>query len=240
MNGQYPAIALALLLGGCAASDDNKSNTPDMVPVENANETPPAETATATAIAAAATSATPTIASVSLVQDCPDAKAEARSMADPKLNAPKTLAPSMPAPKKKQSKSKRKGDSAGGFVQPCSQSTVQLAFAGQAGASAMVSLKEVRLKSADGKALGTLAPRAPSIWTEASGYQAWDGVLTPGADHKTSYKLGLPDWSAVETTLGGSSYGKMYTVEIDVEIDGTVTTLTSPQVERARPQIVKT
>lgn len=229
-----------MLLGGCAASDDNKSNTPDIPVVESETETAPiavpvVETETPTATAGVAT---PTISSVKLVQDCPDAKAN--SMTQPKPSAPKTFAPSMPPEKKKrEAKSKRKGDSAGGFRQPCTQSTVQLAFAGQTGASAMVSVKEVRLLSAEGKALGTMTPRAPSIWKE-TGYEAWDGVLSPGADHKASYKLSLPDWSAVETTLGGSSYGKMYKVEVDVDIDGTVTTLTSPQVERARPQIVKT
>jgi hypothetical protein len=226
-----------MLLGGCAASDDNKSNTPDIPAVESETDTAPVpdtpvETETPTATSGAAT---PTISSVKLVQDCPDAKAN--SMTKP--SAPKTFAPSMPDAKKKRSKSKRKGDSAGGFRQPCTQSTVQLAFAGQTGASATVSVKEVRLLSTEGKALGTMTPRAPSIWKE-TGYEAWDGVLSPGADHKASYKLSLPDWSAVETALGGSSYGKMYQVEVDVEIDGTLTTLTSPQVERARPQIVKT
>ncbi len=237
MKAHYPAIALAMLACGCAASDDGKSNTPETPVIESANGPgPTGETEIPTATLAAAT---PTISSVRLVQDCPDAKAQASSTTEAKSNSTLIAAPSMPASKKKRVRSKRKGDSTGGFRQPCTQSTVQLAFAGQTGSSATVLLKEVRLRSADGKALGTLTPRAPSIWKE-TGYEAWDGVLTPGADHKASYKLSIPDWSAVETTLGGSSFGKMYTVEIDVDIDGKVTTLTSPQVERARPQIVKT
>jgi hypothetical protein len=50
----------------------------------------------------------------------------------------------------------------------------------------------------------------------------------------------VPNWAEVETTLGKSSFGQMYTVEVDLDIDGQATTLSSPQFERGRPQIIKT
>ena len=176
--------------------------------------------------AAGATVATPSIASVQLIQDCPDHKSQAK--------ANSALAPSTGGKKEK-----RKHDSAGSFQQPCSQSTLQLAFTGQQGESSVATLRAVRLQLAEGKALGALATRMPTIWN-TSGYEAWDGTIQPGADYKASYKLSVPDWSAVERTLGGSSYGQMYIVEVDVEIDGKSTTLTSPQFERGRPLMNKT
>lgn len=240
MKSLCPALAFALLLGGCAASDDNKSNSPELPPAEAVAE-PASEVegeANTEPVAVATTPARASIASVQLKQNCPDPKPQAESKAAPAAKPSKSFAPSMPAPKReRQAKSKRKGDRA--WSPPCSQSTVQIAFAAQAGAAAQVSLQGLRLLGADGKTLATLESRMPTIW-QAGTYQIWDGVLAPGADYKTSYKISVPDWNAVETKLGGSSYGQMYTVEIDVEIDGQVTTLKSPQVERGRPQIIKT
>lgn len=210
---------MSLLLGSCAASEDNKSNAPKPaeVPV-----IAPVAASDASAVAAPKL-ALPSIASVQLIQDCPDPKME-------RVKADRADEPMV--------KRKRKAGS-GPMHQPCTQSTVQLAFTGQGPKSATVKLKEVRLLTAEGKPLGTLASRMPSIWKD-SGYEAWDGVLAPDSDHKASYKLSLPDWSAVETTLGVSSFGAMYTLEVDVDIEGTVTTIKSPQFERGRPQIIKT
>lgn len=219
MKRRYAAIAMSLLLGSCAASEDNKSNAPK--PAETPIATPVA--ASDAAAVAVAKLAIPSVASVQLVQDCPDPKSEQAKadMADEPMR-----------------KAKRKAGS-GPLQQPCTQSTIQLAFTGQGPKSASVRLKEVRLLSADGKALGTLASRMPSIWKD-SGYEAWDGVLAPDSDQKASFKLSLPDWSAVEAALGGSSFGPMYTLEVDVDIEGTVTTVRSPQFERGRPEIIKT
>lgn len=232
MRRQYSAIAFAVLLGACAASDDSKSNAP----VAPSGEIAAAGEGTTTGLTPEpevipeTATATPSIASVQLKQDCPDPKSQAKGSS--------ALAPGIG-----NKKAKRKRDSSSGsFQQPCSQSTLQLAFTGQQGKSSVATLKAVRLQLADGTGLGSLATRMPTIWIleEESRYVVWDGTIEPGVDHKASYKLSVPDWGAIETTLGGSSYGRMYTVEVDVEIDGKVTTLTSPQFERGRPQIMKT
>ncbi|MCP4447974.1 MAG: hypothetical protein GY811_21955 [Myxococcales bacterium] len=117
---------------------------------------------------------------------------------------------------------------------------MQLAFSKTGKTGAKVELKEVRLLSADGQTLAPLAVRLPTRWAPEGGYEAWDGMLAPNAEEKASYKLSLPDWSAVEKSLGESSYGAMFILEVDVDIAGTVTTIRSPQFERSRPQIIRT
>jgi hypothetical protein len=220
---RFSAITLCFLLGSCAASDESKPETPKVVAPEEVAEEP--------AASPASKMAAPSIASVRLVQDCPDKELASVTAPAPELaKAEKS---------NRAAKSKRKADSAGGFMQPCTQSTVQLAFTGQGSASATVALKEVRLASADGKALGTLSPRKPTIWKEG-GYDAWDGALPAEVDSKVSYKLSLPDWQAVEAAIGGTSFGPMYILEIDVDVGGTVTTIRSPEFERGRAEIVKT
>ena len=230
MTRRYSAIALSLLASACAANEDGNSKTPSAPAT-----TPPAvaEVAAPTVdAAAAAPHAMPSIASVQLVQDCPDPVPAAG--AAPHADPPKPMPPA-------QGKAKRKRDSASGsFVQPCTQSTVQLAFTGQGASESVVALAGVRLLSADDTPLATLTPRMPTIWQPEGGYVAWDGVLSTEPDQKVSYKLSVPDWAKVEATLGGSSYGQMYVLEIDVKLDGTTTTVRSSQFERARPQIIKT
>lgn len=235
-------MTFSVLLGACAASDDNKSSAPvapssDIAPTAAPTTEP--EVVPEVVQEAPTTIATPSIASVQIKQDCPDPKVQPMG-GSPKPAASMGFAASEPAPgaSRKRAKSRSPGNGSG-FRAFCSQSTLQLSFTGQEGKSSSVALKQVRLQSADGKALGSLASRLPTIWKE-SGYEVWDGTLEPGADHKTSYKLSVPNWSDVEATLGGSSYGKMFTVEVDVEIDGQLTTLTSPQFERGRPQNIRT
>jgi hypothetical protein len=159
---------------------------------------------------------------VQLVQDCPDPKKEAAKS---------------DKPDSKMKAKRAKGS--GPLVQPCTQSNVQIAFAGKGAPGATVKIGAVRLMAVDGKELATLSVRMPSLWHDG-GYQDWDGVLAPGADHKASYKLSIPDWSAVETALGVSSYEQMYTLEVEVDVGGVVTKIVSPQFERAQPMMIKT
>tara|TARA_R110002096_G_scaffold433887_4_gene653872 strand:+ start:8056 stop:8610 length:555 start_codon:yes stop_codon:yes gene_type:complete len=166
------------------------------------------------------------IASVQLAQDCPDAKTASKA----------DTASSSEPPAKMKAKRAR---GAGPLVQPCTQSNVQIAFTGKGAASAPVAIEAVRLMSADGTELATLAVRMPSLWVE-SGYQAWDGVLGADSDQKASYKLSVPTWSEIDRQLGGSSFEQMYTLEMEVDIGGTVSTITSPQFERAQPLMIKT
>lgn len=247
-----------MILGACAASEDSKATAPaGEVPSANLPVTAPApapEVAPEAPPEVATVAATASIASVQLNQDCPDARAQSKASPKNKSSASMAFAPSMlepgpggsakgmSQPRSRNKKSRRRP--------PCTQSTLQLAFTGQQGESSVATVKAVRLKSADGKDLGALATRMPTVWKDA-GYEPWDGTIEPGTDLKTSYKISVPDWSAVEKTLGGRSYGKMYTVEVDVEIRGEVTTVTSaefkreatlksPEFERVMPQNVRT
>lgn len=172
----------------------------------------------------------PSIASARLVQDCPDAKTASAIPA----------AEAVPAPKMSAKRRRKAADASGeSFRQPCTQSSVQLAFTGTSSNADAVALTEIRLLTVDGKALGTLSARSPSHW-DGNVYVPWDGKLTPNSENKASYKLSIPDWSAVEAATGKGSYETMYVLEADVDIAGTVTTVRSPQFERGRPQIIRT
>lgn len=217
------ALLTPLLLVGCAASEDSTSQT--KAPIVDKPVLAPAASTDAAPVATGS-NATPSIASVQLIQDCPDPKKEL---------AKSDMALDEPTSKRKA----KRAPGAGPLRQPCTQSTLQMAFVGQGSTSARVKLGEIRLLTKGGQSLGTLAHRAPSLW-KSSGYEAWDELLAANADSQASYKLSLPDWAAVEAAIGSSSYGQMYVVEVDVDIDGTITTVTSPEFERGRPQIIKT
>jgi len=227
MRRYFPVFALSLLLVGCQKEESKSSDTTTADPprAEVSEDPPPPEEPVAQAVAS--------ISSARLTQDCPDPEEAA------KPDAKSRMAP-------KSSKSKRKGDSAGPFMQPCSQSNMQIAFkttqamhVGQTGHESRVAIREVRLLSAEGKPLSTISARMPTVWQEG-GYTAWNRVLLPGQDLQVSYKLGLPDWSAVEATTGASSFGPMYVLEVELELAGDLVTILSPQFERGRAEIVKT
>lgn len=214
MKRRYAGLCLTFVLASCASEESKPKTIAGSTPAVTA-PTPALDAAASAKVAVAS------IASVQIAQDCPDPKREAKAdRAALKMKA-------------------KRAKGSGPLTQPCTQSTVQIAFTGKGTGSATVKIAAVRLKSADGKGLATLAVRMPSIWKK-SGYETWDGVLSADSDSKASYKLSVPEWSAVETAVGRSSFDQMYTLEVEIEIGGTVTTLTSPQFERSRPLMIKT
>lgn len=152
------------------------------------------------------------IASVTLLEDCPDA---AKVTSDSDM------------------------DSEEGYIEPCGQSTMQIAVTGQGEASATLEIVEVRLLDPKGSPLEIIKSREPTIWKD-NGYTPWDQVVLPKTNVKVSYKLSLGDWSKVEKTLGGSSYGPKFFIEADVEIGGVRKTIRSNKVARVSPEIVDT
>lgn len=221
MKRQFAVVCASLVLASCSSEESKpRANT-------GGGASPPITTPVLVfdAAAAPAVVAVASIASVQLAQDCPDAKVDSKS----------DTSSSEPPAKMKAKRAKGSGP----LVQPCTQSNVQIAFTGKGAASTTVAIGAVRLMSADGTELATLAVRMPSLWKE-SGYQAWDGVLDADADQKASYKLSVPTWSEIDRKLGGNSFGHMYTLEVEVDIGGTVSTITSPQFERAQPLMIKT
>jgi hypothetical protein len=176
------------------------------------------------------------VASVQMIQDCPDTEVEAPPSEGGSASQEKSA--SMPAPgavAKRRSADVAEGDS---FRQPCDQSTMQLAFEALGDQPVSVEIKAIRIMS-DCKSVGEVASRKPKIFVD-SVYQAWDQRVTPGGPVQASYKLAMPAWDKVETAIGKSSFGHMFTLEIDVAVDGTIMTVSSPQFPRDEPHVIVT
>lgn len=126
-------------------------------------------------------------------------------------------------------------DPGGDCSLPCQQTSMQMSF-GSDGPTQAVAVKilEVRLFAKEtGELVDKLSARAPSRWVDDDGsYQSWDEQLPPNADTKAKYDLGAPDWAEIDHTPNTLFY-----IEVDVEIDGTVTTVESDELSR-EPQIV--
>lgn len=230
MNRFPHAVAICLLLASCATSEEAKSReviepTPD-VPAEPVVATPtPTPASPPDAGAAVATALTPAIASVQMAQDCPKKTVKKEKAKRPMPGAP--------------SRSRIRPDGNGNFNQPCTQSSIQISVSGVATPGSTMAIKGMRLLTPDGKQVATVQARMPTLWKE-SGYVNWDGVLTSDAEHKASYHISVPDWAALEKTMGKSTYNMMFVLDVDVEIGGTVTTVRSPSFERTQPMMIRT
>lgn len=152
-----------------------------------------------------------TLAAVTLADDCATAQAPA---------TPGPPAKTMPP---------RPGDQAPASMVPgaaptrvrCEQTTMQLMLAAS-GKSARtdIQISKVELfEDASGKSMGTMVPRDPQAWVDGAGaYQTWDGMIGPGQQLKTMYKLSAPDWNVI----GGkwNAQGKSFRVVVTVKMGG--------------------
>ena len=68
------------------------------------------------------------------------------------------------------------------------------------------------------------------MWAQ-SNYEAWDQSIPAGASLKVGYALGAPDWGKIDKVLG-DSWGSLYVVELEVEIDGEFRRIVSPKIPR--------
>lgn len=170
------------------------------------------------------------ISSAALQENCPDEKPA------PEGDAPES---SMKPGGEKEEEKRAQGDMDADYYEPCMQSSMQIAITGQGESSSKFAIQEVRLLGPKGAVLGTIKTRGASIWKD-NGYAAWDQVIAPSTDVKASYKLTLSDWSAIEKKLGTGSYGAIYMLEADVEIDGVTKTIRSGQVSRERVEMIET
>lgn len=215
-----------LLLAACAGSEEGQPQPTVATPTPLA----PAAQDAAASVPKVLTkeNASPSIASVVLIQDCGPGTTGTRGASS--------------AGHVKEEKAKIKAKRARGsgpMRQPCTQSTLQMAFTAPGAKTAAVKLGTLRLKTPAGLELAQLVVRSPTIWSE-NGYKAWDGMLPASVDSKASYAISVPDWGVVETAVGGSSFDQMYVLEVEVTIGGETSTVTSPQFERARPLMIKT
>ncbi len=221
-------LALAVASAAC-----QKENEPDTVP-EATPKVLPAKVAIAS------------IASVQILEDCPDA--EPAKAADPVKAAEQKPAKSAPAtgpklairaPAEAAPGARSAPADWGGAGPPCLQSTIQVTFKGQGDQSSTVKLKQVRLLTPGGKDIGGLLSRMPSIWGEGV-YTPWDAKLQPNQDAKVSYKITSPDWTKAETILGGPTHGKMFVLEAVIDIDGKTQKVRSQQFARFWPEMIPT
>jgi hypothetical protein len=221
------ALSCLALLAACTPGNQNHESgerppppPPSSAEGADAGEAPPEPVAPTTV----------SIASVQMIQDCPTPGAPALGGAAPAMRASE---PMRPAPGGTADGSGR------GFHQPCTQSTVQLALETRSTVPVAVEIQAVRLRSGT-KSLTTLQTREPTAWRDNS-YVGWDEQVSIESPVKASYKLSLPDdWTAIEAAIGESSFGHMFTLEIDVAIDGVVQTVSSPEFPREQPHVVVT
>jgi hypothetical protein len=173
------------------------------------------------------------IASVQMIQDCPDPAGEPATSAAAK--------PMPPASESIAAGARVAGDSDGSFHQPCTQSTMQLSLAHDAPDAQRVEVVAVRLMRGP-DALGPIPARKPSKWNDSGTYDAWDERVPVGSEIKVSYRLGEPDWSKVGEKLGGEAdlYAPRYVVEVDLKMEGHTFTVRSPEFSREYPHVVVT
>lgn len=100
----------------------------------------------------------------------------------------------------------------------CEQTSMQLSVrSGADAAAAGIKIKKVELFDENGKLIGALTPRGPSVWSAASSsYQTWDQKSVPGADLMVRYVLSAPDWSKVN-----NRWDRGYTIKATVTVGGT-------------------
>lgn len=210
-----PMLAVSVLLPACTGHDDGRE-TPVRPDVETAPPEPPPTVDPAKAVQVA-------VASVQLQDDCPPRRST--------MTQPEPMGDEEPGMQQKGAPS---------FAPSCVQSMVQLSIESEADEALRFAVREVRLKHAENDAvLGTMTSREPQVWSDSK-YEAWGENIDAGASLKVGYALGDPNWNAVGKALGGSTWGPLYYLEIDVEIDGKVRTVVSPKVPRDEPENIVT
>lgn len=181
-------------------------------------------------------SITAAIASVQLIEDCPDpAPAPAAGgVAKPTVDAASEM------PRASQMKRGPSGDSNGTWQRPCSQSMVQLALRSDvAGTFRIDAVRVIDPKTQ--KVAGTGKLRAPTRWDDGT-YAPWDGRVVVKTDLKISYKFAEPDLSRAAEQVGPdfNTYGGPFILELDVAVDGHRQTIRSSEFYREPPHMVVT
>ncbi len=189
------------------------------------------------------------IASVQLIQDCPNnpnpwraPPANPSPSASPKQAAAAAMPASPPLHAGDVAEGARlAGEGSGDWAQPCTQSTVQVGFSSLADAPARVEIEAVRLLDPKtGKKVALLKSREPVAWA-GDAYQPWNEMLGPRQEVQSSYVLSVPDWSEVHEAMGiRDSYGTMFLLELDVSIGGQRQSIRSAEFPREEPHVIVT
>lgn len=218
MHVRLLAALVALPLSGCASHEGPNST------IYTQPDAPHAEVAVA-------------VASVQLVQDCPDPPAPVAADAP----APAT----MQKPTADASQAKRSAEaSGGGWSPPCTQSTLQLSLRNTGAVAGKLQLQRVRLlDAASQREVGTLSARRPGLWSADGGaYRPWDERVADGATLQVTYALGDPAWAEVQRQLkpDANIYANPFVLEIEVSVDGRNQTVRSPEFVRQEVFVVVT
>lgn len=220
-------FAASLGLGvGCASSESEPTKPAPVAP-----ETPPIDEPKGP-------NASVAIASVQMLEDCPSQDAsDLPALPSQPASAPTNrgeVANDLQEPVSPGSSADAPLQNRGGpSGVPCSQSTMQLAFTSTGDTPATIKIVAARLLRADTSAsVGAIAVRKPKNWAADGSYRAWDETIPVGGSIKASYKLGMPDWNKVEKDIRRPSFGYMFILAVDIEIDGKTETVKSPQFPR--------
>ena len=198
--------------------------------------------------APAATNVKVAIASVQLLEDCPDPAPAAVAPSAPKptggVSAPIVRQEGDQAMSRSSMQKRMAGDTADGssWRPPCSQSTVQLAVTSEA--AGQFRIEGVRVLAArSGKVAGSAKLRLPTLWSDKNGtYTPWDERTVAGSELKISYKLGDPDLSQAEALAGNdfNTFSGPFMLELDVSVDGERQTIRSAEFTREPPHVMVT
>lgn len=233
---------IALALAACTSIDAREpskplasGNTTDTEtkpdPKTEAKPKPPEPVAASVQIA---------IASVTLDEDCPDPEPSATPSPSTPPSVAEDMPPSQPA-KRAAPMPPRPGEapSVVAYRRACPPSTLQLRFTNTGKAATGVRIASIQLHDVQSKSvLASVAARLPSAFSDAGAYTPWDERLAAGAEFHASYRLTPPDWSTVESKLGGAnSRGRDFQLEVTFEIDGKPMTVRSPAFSRP-PEII--
>lgn len=238
MPAKLYAVLLALSLPACAAHEGPATGDRPPPPPE-----PRAEIRAS-------------IASVQLIQDCPDPPGEAalsNAPAGPYTPPPPAAAAApMPAMEERAASADipQPGSPAAARMRPdsnwsppCTQSTMQIFLPNTGEAAGQVRVLSVRLVDATTKRdLGAIVPRKPHQWQPQGAYQPWNEQVAAKTNVNATYRLAEPDWSQATVTLGGPTdlYSRPFLLEVQVSVDGVAQTIRSPEFVRQQVHIVVT
>ena len=236
------AGVVAVLLAACAAWETPPAESPPPAetpvpsshyapppPVNPNPDPPPLPEAQHVEIKAA-------IASVQLIEDCPEPVPAAESSGG--VSKPAAQAASEP-PRASQARRGPSGDGSS-FRQPCSQSMVQLSLQSDVPGNFRIDAVRV-IDPKTQKVAGTSKLRAPTRWDDGT-YAPWDGRVAVKTELKISYKLGELDLARAAEQVGPefNTFGGPFILELDVAVDGHRQTIRSSEFFREPPHMVVT
>lgn len=257
------ASVLALLLAACAAWETTTPSTapppaespkpshyappPDDPPAEPEPQVEPEpqpepqpEPTSSPIVTSPVTRLQVAIASVQLLDDCPDPAPAPQSAPTPVRAGKASPAAASERASEHSSMQKR---SSGDHRRMCSQSTVQLSV--QADGVQPFKIEAVRVLAANGKQLvGATRLRAPTTWDDASGtYGAWQEHTAAGKALSVSYKMGDLEFTDAADKLSGDKFDTFsgpFVLELEVSAGGKRKTVRSPEFTREPPHVMVT